>query len=207
MHLFKTLLLRCYRGFSYLFNYLFIELPNGLDFSLRDKNNTSIQGSHGYALTSRGALINIFSHLPFDISDKSLIDIGSGKGGVICYSKQLGFNNCLGIEYEKNLHEIAVKNIKNLSLGDSVVSVNIDARLFKDYDLYDVYFMFNPFSDEIYSEVIRAISDQLSKDKYLICYGNLNKGAVLKYGFKLTYQGICPYRNNQINIFSREVLP
>lgn len=194
-------MLRLIRAITYLFQYFFIELPKGLDFSLRDKNSISFQGSNGYALTSKAALRNIFQYLPFGINDKSLIDIGSGKGGVICYAKQLGFKTCLGVEYERHLHEIATKNIERLNLQKSVFSLNLDARSFEQYDTYDVYFLFNPFDSDIYEQVINCITAQAKNEKHLIAYGKANDDVLVRSGFREIHRSTCPYRNNSIKIY------
>ena len=66
--------------------------------------------------------------------------------------------------------------------------------------------MFNPFSNEIYSEVVNKIVKSFEKnkinDKWLICYGSANIEAVQKTGyFELFRSETCPHRLNDINIF------
>jgi 16S rRNA G966 N2-methylase RsmD len=131
-------ILRIYRGLSYLLNFLILELPRGLDISLRSKNNgITLLGNHGYASTSRSALKNMLDGI--ELKNKSFLDIGSGKGGVIIYSHQLGCASSAGIEYEKSLHDIAVKNIAVLKLKLFCTSYNLDARKFKDYSNIDIF--------------------------------------------------------------------
>jgi hypothetical protein len=109
-------ILRIYRGISYLLNYLFLELPRGLNISPRSKSKgITLQGNHGYALTSLAALKNMLNGI--NLQNQSFLDVGSGKGGVIIYSRELGCANSAGIEYEKNLHDIAVRNIEKLKLN------------------------------------------------------------------------------------------
>ncbi len=198
-------LLRIYRGLSYFLNYLIFELPRGLDISLRNKNGVTLPGNHGYALTSRSALQNMLRDI--SLADKSLLDIGSGKGGVLIYASQLGCKRATGIEYEKFLHDIAVKNFKVLKLNSRCESINMDARKFKDYSSYDIFFMFNPFDDDIYEEVINQLVSQIfqdydRKDKYLICYGDANLQAIKKSGlFSLVKEDYCPYRKNMFRVF------
>jgi hypothetical protein len=94
----RVKLLRIYRGVIYFLNYLIIELPRGLDISPRDKSKRiTLQGNHGYALTSFSALKNMLSGI--GVRGLSLLDIGSGKGGVIIYSHRLGCSRSAGIEY------------------------------------------------------------------------------------------------------------
>ena len=89
-------ILRFYRGMSYLLNYLIFELPRGLNISPRSKSRgITLQGNQGYALTSRAALKNMLSGI--NLEDQSFLDIGSGKGGAIIYSHQLGCAVSAGI--------------------------------------------------------------------------------------------------------------
>jgi 16S rRNA G966 N2-methylase RsmD len=199
-------LLRIYRGLSYLLTYLCFELPRGLNISLRSKSRgITLPGSHGYALTSSRALKNMLSEIA--LCDKSFLDIGSGKGGVIIYAHQLGCAMSAGVEYEKHLHDISLRNIARLRLSAACTSYNVDARCFERYADFDIFFMFNPFDDDIYEEVINAITLQImrsdiSKPRYLICYGGANIEAVIKSGlFSLIREGECPYRGNLFRVF------
>ncbi len=141
------------------------------------------------------------------LENQSFLDIGSGKGGVIIYAHELGCLNSSGIEYEKTLHDIAVKNIQKLKLNTYCTSYNLDARSFKSYADFDILFMFNPFDDDIYESVIKEIKlqtleSELIKTRYLICYGGANIDAVNKSGiFSLIREDYCPYRGNSFRIF------
>lgn len=199
-------ILRIYRGLTYYLSYLILELPRGLDISLRSKaNGITLQGNHGYALTSKSALKNMLRDIP--LKDKSLLDIGSGKGGAVIYAHQLGCKRAAGIEYEKFLHDIAVKNFSILKLNPYCESFNMDARVFLNYACYDILFMFNPFDDDIYDDVVRQLASQIlrfdrTKDKYLICYGGANIDAVNKTGlFSLVREDRCPHRGNMFRVF------
>lgn len=199
-------ILRIYRGMSYLLNYLIFELPRGLNISPRSKSKgITLHGNHGYALTSCAALKNMLNGI--DFKNQNFLDIGSGKGGVIIYSRQLGCINSAGIEYEKTLHDIAVKNIGKLKLSSTCISYNLDARNFKGYANFDILFMFNPFDDDIYEEVIKEIKLQIlqsviSKPRYLICYGGGNIDAVNSSGiFSLIREDRCPHRGNLFRVF------
>jgi len=119
----------------------------------------------------------------------------------------LGCLNSAGIEFEKPLHDIAVKNIERLKLNMHCTSYNLDARNFKSYADFDILFMFNPFDDDIYEAVIKEIKFQflesdLRKARYLICYGGANIDAVNNSGiFSLIREDCCPYRGNSFRVF------
>ena len=109
-------------------------------------------------LEVKKALRNILSNVPH--RGRSLIDIGSGKGGVICFGHELGLARCEGVEYEPFLHETASRNIARLGYGANVRSNQADARLFDRYAEFDIYFLFNPFDYDIYAEVLASIVRQ-----------------------------------------------
>ena len=72
---------RYLRYVRYLTRYIFVEMPRGLDFTMRNKTSgISREGSHGYALTPEKAFDQIMNELNIEKSD-NFIDIGSGKGG------------------------------------------------------------------------------------------------------------------------------
>lgn len=195
------------RGIEYLLRYLFIEWPRGLDFSIRNKTlGVRTSGNHGYALTSKRALKNMLRHIPYQ--GKALIDVGSGKGGVICFAYELGASTCEGIEVEEHLHRIAVQNINRLGYSPQVRSTLVDARLFDRYVDFDIFFLFNPFDDDIYEEVVQQICDQTAKDqgphrqRYVICYGAANLTALSRASaLSLIVEEECPYRGNMYRIY------
>lgn len=198
---------RILRGIRYSLNYLFLEYPRGLDFSIRNKSRGNhLSGSHGYALTSRPALQNMLSAIPY--AGKAFLDIGSGKGGPVVFARQLGCSRSAGLEFEEHLNGVAQKNIAILGLEKVCSSIRVDAREFSNYSDYDIYFMFNPFDDDIYDAVVEAIVAQnrarsAGETKYLICYGGANISAVMRHEcFKLLKQDICPYRLNSYRIFA-----
>ena len=190
------------RGISNIFRYLFKELPRGVEFSLRDLS-TTYEENHGYALTTKKALKNILKGINLD--KINFLDIGSGKGGVICYAYELGAKTSTGLEYEKKLHLKAQKNIKRLNYQNKVNSLNIDARLFEDYGKFNIFFMFNPFGNKVYEEVVKKIllqTKSIKSEKYLIAYGGANTKFLNKSErLSLNSESICPYRKNSIRIY------
>jgi len=193
---------RYVRGLTYLCQYLFFEKPKGLDFSLRDLSEIKNQQQHGYAMTSDKAIENISSIVSF--KDKRFLDIGSGKGRVPYKASQLGCRVADGVEFSEKFHRIAVNNYQILEVSDRCKSHNLAAENFKNYNDYDIYFLFNPFEDELYGKVIDEIMKQVEINgmRHLICYGGANLGSVYKYeNIQQIYKGLCPHRNNHIAVF------
>jgi hypothetical protein len=126
---------------------------------------------------------------------------------VVIYAKQLGCKISVGIEYEEFLHKIAINNFKILNMSSFCDSINLDARKFERYDDFEILFMFNPFDDDIYADVVGQIASQIEiskeqKDRHLICYGGANIESVINTGiFKLIREDYCPYRANMFRVF------
>ena len=195
---------RISRGLEYILTWLIYEYPRGLDFSLRVKYPLGNKSSfNGYARTSKRALRNLTRNL--DIANKTILDIGSGKGAVICDLYSLGFAKSHGIEFNEELHKIAEKNIGILGLNYFCRSINTDAVHFTGYERYDMYFLFNPFNSTIYENVMEAIRNQIAesnKTRILIAYGEASYEAISKIdNITCRESGICPYRLTKYRIY------
>lgn len=166
----------------------------GIDFSTQNIYNLTRTGEykeHGTALvsTSKDFLYKLIDDLEKNIKKplnrELFIDYGSGKGAAIIHAKELGFKRTVGIEFAKELNDIAKKNIKRLKLED-VESFYADATTFlPPYDTSVIY-LFNPFDEVVMRKLISNILEQkksFKNDVYLI-YGNASSD-ILKDNFKL----------------------
>ena len=102
--------------------------------------------------------INNFLREEPGIGSYKFIDVGSGKGRVILYnmSQKAPYGSYTGIEIDQRLHHVAELNMMstNIELNKEVVLVNQDIL---DYSIpYEpcVYFLFHPFSSEVYNKFI-----------------------------------------------------
>ena len=195
---------RLWRGVKLQFTYLFFELPRGLDFSRRDLS--VLDGAkaeyHGYAVTTKAALKNINSIVPF--KGRKVLDIGSGKGNVLRHAKRLGAASCDGIEFHNSLHNIALHNLQKLGIDNQCKSFNLPAEEFSRYQDYDLFFLFNPFDPTVYKQVLTAIREQVgfSGDRLIVMYGAHDDSVLTKdEKFSLIYSGKCPDRKNQLKIY------
>ena len=148
---------RYLRYARYLIRYFFVEMPRGLDFTMRNKTTgISSEGSHGYALTPEKAFDQIINELDIKKSD-NFIDIGSGKAGVPVYASKYNFGKIAGVEVEEFLHLKAVKNLKILGLTSRIDLYLEDALKFDKYQEFNIYYLFNPFSYDVYQQVVDRI--------------------------------------------------
>ena len=145
---------RRYKRYAlFLFNYIFRERLFGLDFTMRDKRLMMETGGklHGYSITPRKHLDEIFKCLPIQNTDR-FIDIGCGKGFVLWQASARGFETVMGIDIDERLIRIANTNIEKLKLKN-VRAVCTDAVKFDAYCEYNYYFFCNPFGIEIFKLV------------------------------------------------------
>lgn len=166
----------------------------GVDFSTQNIYDLTRTGEHqenGTALVSTS--IDFLTQLMQDLETSVghsipkdvFVDYGSGKGAAIIHAKKLGFKQTIGVEFAKELHEQAVKNIEALTL-DNVESLYADATAYTLPNNISLIYFFNPFDEVVMKKVIHNILEQKSSfenDVYVI-YGNASC-SVLKENFEL----------------------
>lgn len=154
----------------------------GVDFSTQNIYDLTRTGEHqenGTALVSTSIdflaqLIEDFERLIGKPLPKDLfVDFGSGKGAAVIHAKKLGFKKSIGVEFAKELHECAVKNIEALGLTD-VESLYEDATNYKLPNDISLIYFFNPFDEVVMQKVMQNIMSQKSefKNDVYIIYGN-----------------------------------
>jgi SAM-dependent methyltransferase len=116
--------------------------------------------------------------LPVDYSNFTFIDYGSGKGRVLLLATEFNFKRIIGVEFSKELHNIAVNNIENFPLDFAkckvVSSVFIDAVNFNLPQECLVLYFFNPFDRKIMASVIDSILESIIETprEIFIIYAN-----------------------------------
>jgi SAM-dependent methyltransferase len=90
----------------------------------------------------------------------TFIDFGSGKGRVLLIAAERRFREVIGIEFSRELHEIALRNITrlpHLAQGTRVRSINGDAAEVELPTSYLVCYFNNPFGPPIISKVAERL--------------------------------------------------
>ena len=131
-----------------------------------------------YEATPRRLFKRILAGLQIQYSDFSFIDIGSGKGAVLLYAASFPFKRIVGIEWSRQLHEIAEANIRTYSRRldkrpEMIESVCMDARDYQFMSDPMVVYFANPFGRRIMREVLRNIEkwfEAAPREIYIIYY-------------------------------------
>jgi hypothetical protein len=103
----------------------------------------------------------MFSRLPSDVTDWTLVDFGSGKGRTILYASNFNFQRIIGVEFARELHMIAERNISTYRSKKrkctSISSVCMDAINFPIPDGNCLFYFFRPFREKVMEQVIDNI--------------------------------------------------
>lgn len=145
-----------------------------------------------YMPVSYFLLEEIFQQLPVACRNHFL-DIGCGKGRALCMAAHLGFRQVTGLDFSKELCEIAKENLtatKQNITGFQFNVINNDAFYYDIPDDVDCIFFFNPFDEIIMSAVVNNIFESLQNNPrrlYIIYVNPLHKELFLKAGYTETW--------------------
>jgi 16S rRNA G966 N2-methylase RsmD len=130
---------------------------------LSDLTCESANKAHGvwYEPTPLRTLECMFSMLPRDVSEFTFIDFGSGKGRTMLYASNFNFRSIIGVEFAKELHVIAQRNIRTYQNPKQkcfeITSISADATTFQLPEENCVLYFFHPFREEVMARVLENI--------------------------------------------------
>jgi hypothetical protein len=116
---------------------------------------------HDYRPTPRLVFDWALSAIDEDLSKLSFVDYGAGKGRALLLASQHPFTAVGGIEYAEELHDAATMNIAQFPRSQmkcrDVECVHDDAAEIGALDGPAVHYFFNPFSREVFAEVLSSL--------------------------------------------------
>jgi hypothetical protein len=103
----------------------------------------------------------LLDKLQIDYARFTFIDYGSGKGRVLFVAAGLPFEKVIGIEFSRELHEAALRNLACLTPAitrcGTVTSIHVDAALFEPPKSNLLCYFYNPFSLPVMSAVAERL--------------------------------------------------
>ena len=126
---------------------------------------------------------DLFMELNINNND-TIIDIGCGKGNAIRTMLDFPFQRIEGIEISKEIFNIASKNFYKLK-STNVIIHNINATLFRGYNNFKYFYLYNPFPSSVMDIVLKQIIKQSDRNKEIkIIYNNpICSSTILSHGF------------------------
>jgi SAM-dependent methyltransferase len=119
------------------------------------------------------SLCSIGRHLPTS-RDDNLLDLGCGKGRVLCFFALRRLGKCSGIEISPALADEARINAQRLRGRHSLIEVIEGDAIDADIGGASIIYMFHPFSNVVMEPVLRSVEASLrAQPRALrICYAN-----------------------------------
>ena len=161
---------------------------------LNNLKNITLRGNRSNAEVYQGAnyflLEKVFKEMRSMGVNYSLIDFGSGKGRVMVVAAYYGFEKIIGLEFGKQLCEVAKKTIIPVQqlFPQKVLNVYYtDASHYKIDDHANVFFFFNPFNEIVMQQVIKNILyslKSLPREVFVIYINPIHKEIFLSAGFE-----------------------
>ena len=136
-----------------------------------------------YSTNDNYFLKKVLDSMSISNQDK-VIDVGSGKGNVLKLFLKYPFKIVGGLEISKKLISICKNNL-NYENQNRLIIFNEDAKDFKNYDEFNIYYFYNPFCDHIFKKVISEIVINASCDKLLIYNNPTCEQSLIDQGFIL----------------------
>lgn len=156
--------------------------------------NGDISKASPYEAVNYHMLEKLFSAFRKLSPATSIIDLGCGKGRVITVAAYFGFLKIAGIDFAKELCEEASSNMKKHEqffpkLSWQVINANVLDYAIDPDD--SVFFMFNPFSEEILNTFLDKLETSCKtfpRKTYFIYASPLHIKTLKERGYKIVFE-------------------
>ena len=176
-----------HRMFDYKYNintHRDLRLKNLSFSSINKKNGFDYETISPFLINKILTTINIYEE---DI----LVDFGCGKGRVLLIASQYKFKKIIGIEFSRELVDIALKNImsckgcNNFDI-DIIKIVEGDALDYKYNNDETIFYLYNPFTNIILDQLCEKIKKSIyhrSRRVYIIYVNPIYDNIIVANGF------------------------
>jgi SAM-dependent methyltransferase len=147
---------------------------------------------HSYDPTTEEELASAIRFLGEDPRAFTFVDLGCGKGRTLLVASKLGFKHVIGVEFARELVEIARTNLAKMGISNASV-IHADATEFSFPEGELVIYLFNPFTEEVMRKVVANLRNSPAKKLYVI-YTNPVCAAVFDSSGFLSRFGCPPAR-------------
>ena len=142
------------------------------------QNSRYLEQANEYTMSRIEWLNASCNSIKENLSNLTILDIGSGEGLPLCFFAQKQFKKVIGVEYSSILCDTARQNMLKVEKKIKNVKWEIicgDAYYYKISDEVDVIWMFNPFKGELLKKVFNNIKIASKKKKILLIIANPQK--------------------------------
>ncbi len=124
----------------------------------------------------------------------SIIDLGCGKGRVMMAAPHFGFTDITGIDFAKELCEQAIANMNEKKTHFPAIKWRVINENVENYEIGkqdSVFFMFNPFTEDILKRFLEKIDrscHQFPRSIYFLYANPQYQKLLLDNGYAIIYQ-------------------
>lgn len=151
---------------------------------LANVRSNYVAGATYYQASSWRDFAKMMRFIPADRSAVTFIDLGCGKGRVLCFAALDGFENIVGVEFSDALASVARANAeifkRRTRTKASITVLTQDVATFECPDTDIVLYLYNPFSAELMQIVIDRVAALATRTRrrVYIAYRNPKCGAL-----------------------------
>lgn len=105
-------------------------------------------------------LMRLFSEIYKETAGFDFLDIGCGKGRAVFVAEYFGYDEITGIDLDEELISDARNNLKTYPFKRTESTIQLIKANAIEYEYHNkptVYFLFNPFSEEVMQKVVNRI--------------------------------------------------
>ncbi|HRO47758.1 class I SAM-dependent methyltransferase [Agriterribacter sp.] len=123
--------------------------------------NGNLSQSSRYEAVNYFILEALLSRLRTIAGETSFTDLGCGKGRAMVVAAHYGFTKISGVDFAKEVCSVAEQHLQQLRVQFPQMEYGLHCQNVLDYDIQpneSVFFLFNPFSDEIISRFLEKVN-------------------------------------------------
>jgi len=126
----------------------------------------------------------LFSSLPIRHQDFTFIDVGAGKGRVLLVASGFPFKRLIGVEFARELVDLALENMERAGCRAEVVHVDAAEYSFPLDNL--IIYLYNPFGAEILRRVLASLQRiGEHREVYLLYLNPKNDSCVREFAHEM----------------------
>ncbi len=196
---------------AYFFQNHLFDLINGTDthiwlpkekFTHKPKNlKNGVLYMSSWTSTIKKSTLKAFKIFSINPNEVTLIDIGCGKGKVLCIWAKMFSNikKIVGIDYNQELVDICKKNINKFLLKNVYIKCCDATEInFDEDNNINLIYLYNPFNEKVLKKIIGKISN-----KTIIIYVNpIYKKVLISNSFSEYYDCKTWHENSSYAIYS-----
>lgn len=140
------------------------------------------QQGHRYEASDPNTVREAIENLSIEPENFAFVDIGSGKGLTLLVASEYPFRRIIGVEFSPELDAIAAENIRKYRSPkrkcSDVSSVCADATNYEFPAENTLFYLYNPFSEDVLQRMLENLKASLMRNKreIYLAYINIKPG-------------------------------